>query len=78
MAGTVTKPAVGLLDLASGAAAALSAGTALQTHQPEPVRLRRYCIGMGGVLPQYSSMLAKGWDILLKLNDFDMNERYCW
>lgn len=75
VAGTVTKPAVGVLDFASGATAALSAKTASRQRQPNPVRPRRYCVGMGGVLPQYSSMLAKGWDILLRLNDGNRNER---
>ena len=75
VAGTVTKPAVGVLDFASGAAAAVSAGTTTQPRQPDPVRPRRYCVGIGGVLPQYSSMLAKGWDILLRLNDGNRNER---
>jgi vacuolar protein sorting-associated protein 13D len=75
VAGTVTKPAVGVLDFASGAAAAVSARTATQPRQPDPVRPRRYCLGIGGVLPQYSKMLAEGWDILLRLNDGNSNER---
>eukprot|EP00118_Oscarella_pearsei_P023562 m.283468 g.283468 ORF g.283468 m.283468 type:complete len:971 (+) comp40670_c0_seq41:2177-5089(+) len=74
--GTVAKPVGGVLDLAASTAAAVSAGTkSKKLGKPSPVRRPRHCIGVGGVLPLYSSNMARGWEILLVLNDGDPREQ---
>lgn len=64
-----------MLDLASGAAAAVRGSARGKQYAPKPVRLRRNCYDAGGVLPGYSKSMAEGQDVLLKLNDCDTNER---
>ena len=73
--GTVAKPAAGVLDLASGAAAAVRGSARSKQYAPKPVRLKRNCYDSGGVLPSYSRSMAEGQDVLLKLNECDITER---
>ncbi len=72
--GTVAKPAAGVLDLASGAAAAVRGSARGKQYAPKPVRLKRNCYDAGGVLPVYSRNMAEGQDVLLKLNEYDVAE----
>eukprot|EP00794_Sanderia_malayensis_P015340 gene15340-16917_t len=72
--GTVAKPAAGVLDLASGAAAAVRGSARGKQYTPKPVRLKRNCHDAGGVLPAYSKNMAEGQDVLLKLNEYDVAE----
>jgi len=74
--GTVAKPAAGVLDLASGAAAAVRGAARGKQYAPKPVRLKRNCYDAGGVLPSYSKSMAEGQDVLMRLNDADVNERF--
>ena len=73
--GTVAKPAAGVLDLASGAAAAVRGAARGKQYAPKPVRLKRNCFDAGGVLPSYSKSMAEGQDVLMRLNDGDVDER---
>ena len=69
--GTVAKPTAGVLDLASGTAAAFRGNVAKSSHvyQPKPVRMRRNCFGPGGIIPRYSRTHAEGQEIMVKLSD---------
>ena len=73
--GTVTKPTIGFLDFASGAASAVrdtskgsTYSTLLRTRPP------RICVGPGGLLPRYSHQQALGQDFLYSLNNRNYNE----
>ena len=69
--GTVTKPAVGILDLASGAASAIRDSSRTSSRMiPDRVRPPRVATGLGGLLPVYSEMAARGQELL-----YDVNER---
>lgn len=69
--GTVTKPAVGILDLASGAASAIRDSSRTSSRMvPDRVRPPRVATGIGGLLPIYSEMAARGQELL-----YDVNER---
>ena len=77
MVGTVAKPVAGLLDFASGSTAALrETMSRVSRHTPQPVRLRRCCVGATGALTCYSTQLARGLEYLLRLNDGDSTEMY--
>merc|ERR1712071_352138 len=55
LVGTVTKPAVGVLDLATGAASAVRDSSRTSTKEiPRRIRPPRLVIGPGGILPRYS------------------------
>ena len=77
LVGTFTKPTAGVLDFASGAAAAVR-GQATRSSRyfpPKSTRLRRNCFGPSGAIPRYSSTHAEGQEIMLKLNGGNFNEK---
>ena len=75
--GTVAKPVAGLLDFASGTTAALRESMSrMNRHIPDPVRLRRCCVGATGALNCYTLQLARGQEYLMRLNDGDNCEKY--
>ena len=75
--GTVAKPVAGLLDFASGTTAALRESLSrFNRGVPQPVRLKRCCVGATGALTCYSLQLARGEEYLMRLNDGDNSETY--
>lgn len=73
--GTVTKPVVGVLDLASGAANAIKDTSSSSSRvSPPPVRLPRCCHGAGMLLPPYSNNQAKSQKLLHDLNKKNLEE----
>ncbi|ODN01813.1 Vacuolar protein sorting-associated protein 13D [Orchesella cincta] len=75
--GTVTKPAVGILDLASGAASAIRDSSQTSSRlMPPRVRPTRVVVGNGGLLPQYSEMAARGQEMLYDVNDRNYKELF--
>lgn len=75
LVGTVTKPTVGVLDFASGAASALRDTSRRSSHiLPTRCRPSRLCVGPGGLLPVYSEHQAQGQEFLFQLNDRNFNE----
>lgn len=76
--GTVTKPAAGLLDFASGTTAAITQGTRSTNNIGEisRIRLPRCCQGPGEILPRYSSDLAQGMATMWKLNQKSPHEKF--
>lgn len=73
--GTVTKPVVGVLDLASGAANAIKDTSSSSSRvSPPPVRLPRCCHGAGMLLPPYSHNQAKSQKLLHDLNKKNLEE----
>lgn len=73
--GTVTKPVVGVLDLASGAANAIKdTSSSCSRISPPPVRLPRCCHGAGMLLPAYSKNQAKSQKLLHDLNKKNLDE----
>ncbi|GAB6019931.1 hypothetical protein CHUAL_001462 [Chamberlinius hualienensis] len=75
LVGTFTKPAAGVLDLATSAANAVR-DTSKSKHRkaPERIRSRRLCVGPGGLLPRYSADHSRGLEILYQLNKKDYHE----
>ncbi|XP_042225636.1 vacuolar protein sorting-associated protein 13D-like isoform X3 [Homarus americanus] len=71
MVGTVTKPAIGLLDLASSTSLAVR-DTSKNPFQKMPSRTRkpRLVLGLNGMIPRYSGSQAVGQELLLS---FDHN-----
>ncbi|XP_071526978.1 intermembrane lipid transfer protein VPS13D [Panulirus ornatus] len=69
MVGTVTKPAIGLLDLASSTSLAVR-DTSKNPLQKMPLRIRkpRLVIGLNGMLPRYSSTQAAGQELLFSFD----------
>ena len=74
LVGTVAKPIAGVLDLASGTAAAVRMTTKAVRPSPPPRRLKRNCYGPGGVLGKFSKNASEGQEVLLKFNDGDTSE----
>ena len=75
--GTVAKPTAGVLDFASGTAAAFR-GQATRSSRyfpPKQARLRRNCFGPSGAIPKFTSTHAEGQEIMLKLNEGNFNEK---
>lgn len=74
--GTVTKPVIGVLDLASETANAVRE-TSRSSNRilPERKRPPRSVTAPGGLLPSYSSLQAKGQQHLFLINKRDFNER---
>ena len=69
LVGTVTKPAVGVLDLATGAASAVRDSSRSSSKEiPKRVRPPRLVIGPGGILPRYSEKQGRGQELLFQLN----------
>ncbi|CAL4145247.1 unnamed protein product, partial [Meganyctiphanes norvegica] len=69
MVGTVTKPAIGFLDLASGTASAVR-DTSKNPEKKMPGRIRkpRLVIGLNGMMPRYSPTQADGQELLLSFS----------
>ena len=74
LVGTVAKPMAGVLDLASGTAAAVRTSTETTVSVPPVVRLKRNCYGPGGVLAKYSKMASDGQEVLRRFNYRDPEE----
>lgn len=76
--GTFAKPTAGVLDFASGAAAAVRGQATTRSSRysmPKPVRLRRNCFGPSGAIPKFSATHAEGQEIMLKLNEGNFSEK---
>ncbi len=75
--GTVSKPALGVLDLATGAATAVKESSRSK-HRELPPRMRppRLVLGPGGSMPVYSKAEAVGQELLYTINSRDYNEIY--
>lgn len=75
--GTFAKPTAGVLDFASGAAAAVrgQATRSSRNFMPKPSRLRRNCFGPSGAIPRFAATHAEGQEIMLKLNEGNFNEK---
>lgn len=65
MVGSVTKPAVGMLDMFSGAAYAVrdTSKTPL-SRSVQRIRAPRVGVGLTGLLPRYNEALARGHHLL--------------
>jgi len=75
--GTITKPAVGVLDLATGAASAIRDSSKTSSRMmPHRLRPTRVVVGNGGLLPLYSEIAARGQELLYDLNDRNYNELF--
>ncbi|XP_033641822.1 vacuolar protein sorting-associated protein 13D-like isoform X2 [Asterias rubens] len=73
--GTVAKPVVGVMDLASGTMAAIRSSTVSESHLvPQRVRLTRCCINPAGMLPRYSPYNARGQEYIPKLSEASNNK----
>ncbi|XP_033219342.1 vacuolar protein sorting-associated protein 13D isoform X2 [Belonocnema kinseyi] len=75
--GTVTKPVVGMLDLASETATAIRE-TSRSAHRviPKRDRLPRVASGPAGLLPPYSYQQAEGQEFLYIINNRDYSELF--
>jgi vacuolar protein sorting-associated protein 13D len=78
LVGTVTKPVIGVLDLASETANAVKETSKTSNRMlPSRKRLPRAVTGaVGGFLPPYSTAQAKGQEYLFKLNKKNFNEHF--
>ncbi|XP_043215701.1 vacuolar protein sorting-associated protein 13D-like [Amphibalanus amphitrite] len=77
LVGTVTKPAVGFLDLATGAAKAVKDTSSGSDRQAPPrVRPIRVVQGAGGLLPRFSGRDADGQELLNTVTDRHPDERF--
>lgn len=74
--GTVTKPAAGVLDLASGTLNALKSTTDNENRMRNRQRPPRCGVKAGAGLSHYSSHDAKGSNYVLKLESASPGERY--
>ncbi|XP_043480928.1 vacuolar protein sorting-associated protein 13D isoform X1 [Leptopilina heterotoma] len=75
--GTVTKPVVGMLDLASETATAIRE-TSRSAHRliPKRDRLPRVASGPAGLLPPYNLQQAEGQEFLYCINNRDYSELF--
>lgn len=76
--GTVTKPVIGVLDLASETANAVRETSKSSNRAlPERKRLPRCVTGApGGLLPPYSSLQSRGQQYLFVINKRNFNEQF--
>merc|ERR1719282_946975 len=75
--GTLTKPAIGVLDLATGAANAVrESSKSANRAGPAKIRAARVVQGPGGILPRYSEKEAAGQSWLYKINGRRYEELY--
>ena len=75
MVGTITKPAIGVLDLATGAATAVKESSkSIYKQLPPRLRPPRLVSGAGGSMPNYSRKDALGQELLHKMNGRNFNE----
>lgn len=77
LVGTVTKPVIGVLDLAAETASALR-DTSRRSDKWVPARVRgpRCVAGCGGLLPRYCGAQAAGAALLYALNHTDYSEHF--
>ena len=77
MVGTLSKPAIGVLDLATGAANAVRESSR-SAHRSAPAKVRgaRVVQGPGGILALYSEKEAQGQTWLYKINGRRYEELY--
>ncbi|XP_053625592.1 intermembrane lipid transfer protein Vps13D isoform X2 [Plodia interpunctella] len=77
LVGTVTKPVIGVLDLATETASALR-DTSRRSDKWVPSRSRgpRCALGAGGLLQRYDAGAAEGAALLYALNNSDYSERF--
>ncbi|XP_025836301.1 vacuolar protein sorting-associated protein 13D [Agrilus planipennis] len=73
LVGTVTKPVVGVLDLASETARAVRE-TSRSRISPDRSRLPRCVWGTGGLLPPYSKKQSKAQQLLYTVSDRNFSE----
>ncbi|XP_012530446.2 vacuolar protein sorting-associated protein 13D isoform X2 [Monomorium pharaonis] len=75
--GTITKPVVGVLDLATEAASAVRE-TSRSAHRAIPKRDRppRVVSGSTGLLPPYNRQQAEGQEFLYSINNRDYSELF--
>lgn len=75
--GTITKPVVGMLDLASETATAVRE-TSRSAHRtiPKRDRLPRVLTGTAGLLPPYNYDKSEGQEFLYNINDRDYSELF--
>ncbi|EFN79344.1 Vacuolar protein sorting-associated protein 13D [Harpegnathos saltator] len=75
--GTITKPVVGVLDLATETASAVRE-TSRSAHRAIPRRDRppRVVSGSTGLLPPYNRQQAEGQEFLYSINDRDYSELF--
>uniref|UniRef100_A0A0P6FFD1 Vacuolar protein sorting-associated protein 13D n=1 Tax=Daphnia magna TaxID=35525 RepID=A0A0P6FFD1_9CRUS len=77
LVGTVTKPAVGVLDLATGAASAVRDSSRSSSREiPRRIRPPRLVIGPGGIVPRYSEKQGRGQELLFQLNRHEYRETF--
>jgi vacuolar protein sorting-associated protein 13D len=75
LVGTVTKPMVGVLDLASEAASAVR-DSSRSRLAPGRFRAPRCVIGPGGLLPQYTKQQSQGQEFLYSINKRNYSELF--
>lgn len=77
LVGTVTKPMIGVLDLASETANAVRE-TSKSSNRilPERKRIPRVVVAFGGLLPAFSSIQSKGQQHLFLINKRKFNEKF--
>ena len=74
--GTFTKPVVGILDFASSTTAAIRETTSRVSRvRPDPVRLKRNCVGLSGALTPYQPNMARAQTYLRLLAEGKLDER---
>ncbi|GBP32066.1 Vacuolar protein sorting-associated protein 13D [Eumeta japonica] len=77
LVGTVTKPMIGVLDLAAETASAVrDTSRSADKWVPERVRGPRCAAGPGGLLPRYSSTQSAGAQYLYQINGSDYSEGF--
>nr|CAD7460843.1 unnamed protein product [Timema tahoe] len=75
LVGTVTKPVVGVLDLASETASAVRDSSRSAKHlTPGRFRPPRCVLGTGGLMPHYSKKQSQGQEFLYIINNQDYSE----
>ncbi|XP_016844832.1 vacuolar protein sorting-associated protein 13D isoform X2 [Nasonia vitripennis] len=75
--GTITKPAVGILDFATESATALRESSRSAHRQiPKRDRLPRVASGPAGLLPPYNYQQTEGQELLYSINNRDYSELF--
>ena len=75
LVGTISKPAIGMLDLATGAATAVRESSRSSSRQlPKRMRPPRLVLGPGGSLPVYSARDGAGQEMMYRMNGRDYGE----
>ncbi len=75
LVGTLSKPAIGVLDFASGTATAIKEANRSSSRQlPRRLRPPRLVVGAGGCMPAYSERDGAGQELLYRMNGRDHSE----